>query len=424
MASGSLSRRSVLAGAGVAAGGLLTGPGRLCAAPSEKLGVGFIGGGGIANSHLGAMLGQADCRVLAVADPKKAARDSFAARINKHYGNTDAKTYVDFRELLARPDIDAVLICTPDNWHALQTIHAARAGKHIYSEKPFAKTVAEGRAMVETIQRQGVVFQHGTQQRSDRLFRQACELVRNGRIGQLEEVHVSAPGGRQGGNGTLVPVPDTIDYDLWLGPAPWHPYSNARVETGHWYYMQDYSQGGFISGWGIHHVDIAQWGLGTELTGPVEIEGTGVFPTDGLCDTPITWRVVYKFADGVPIRFTSHEDGPVGVTFKGSKGSVWVTRGAWRVEPEALGREPLGANDTRLYHSPEHHRNWIDCIKTGAETICPPEVGHRSQTICALSDIAIRLGRKLRWDAKTERCVDDETANRLLSRALREPWTL
>ncbi|MBI5831260.1 MAG: Gfo/Idh/MocA family oxidoreductase [Armatimonadetes bacterium] len=396
----------------------------LRAAPSERLNVGFLGTGNIAGSHLGPMLGQPDTQVVAVCDPRPERRRAFAANVNQHYGTKDCREYADFRELLARPDIDCVLICTPDNWHALMTIAAARAGKHMYSEKPFALTIHEGRAMVQAVERHGVVFQHGTQQRSDPRFRQACELARNGRLGRIHTVRVAVAGGRQGSMGTLGPVPDGFDYDMWLGPAPVRPYSPERVDTSHWYFISDYSAGGYLSGWGIHHVDIAQWGLGTELTGPVKVAGTAVMPQGGLCDTPITWRVEYEFATGTKVIFTDAGQQREGCTFEGDKGSVWVTRGAISADPPSLLREVIGPDETQLYRSAEHHRNWLDCIKTGATTVAPAEVGHRSQTICSLSDIAVRLGRTIRWDAKAERVIDDETANRMLTRALRAPWTL
>jgi predicted dehydrogenase len=417
---GNLSRRAFLGTAAAAA--LAARRGR--AAPSARLTIGMIGAGGMNGGHLGGLLTQADVQVLAVADPQQSHREGMAQTVNRHYGNQDCRAYNDFRELVARDDLDAVMIATPDHWHALCAIAAARAGKHIYSEKPFSRTLAEGRAMVEAVGRHGVVFQHGTQQRSDGLFRRACELVRNGYLGKLQRVHVSAPGGAQRDAGQPGPVPPGVDWDLWLGPAPWSPYSPQRITSNYWYFTEDYSAGGFISGWGIHHVDIAQWGLGTELTGPSEIEGTAVFPEGGIADTPIHWDVTYRFGDGPPVRFTSDDIGPVGVTFEGQAGSVWVTRGSWRATPESLMQLPPSPDEIHLPRSADHHRNWLDAIKTGAPTIAPPEVGHRSQTICLLSDIAVRLGRKLRWDPAAERVIGDDSANRLLSRAMREPWSL
>jgi predicted dehydrogenase len=366
----------------------------------------------------------ADVRILAVCVVNGARRDAMVAAVNRRYGDAGCRGYNDFRELLARPDIDAVLIGTPDNWHALQTIAAAQAGKHIYCEKPLARTVTEGRAMVEAVRRHGVVFQHGTQQRSNRLFRSACELVRNGRIGELRTVRVAVVGNRTGGVERLKPPPDGFDYDLWLGPAPWTPYSDERVLSHYWFHIQDYSAGGFISGWGIHHLDIAQWGMGTDRTGPVEIEGTGDFPTDGPRDTPGAWRVEYRFATGPRVVFTTPDAARRGVTFEGSEGNIYVDRGRFTTDPPSLAAEAVRPGEVQLYRSVSHQRNWLDCIRDGRETIAPPEIAHRSQTICCLSDIAVRTGRRIQWDPEAERIVGDEAANRMLSRAMRAPWRL
>ncbi|MBI2299232.1 MAG: Gfo/Idh/MocA family oxidoreductase, partial [Armatimonadetes bacterium] len=311
-------------------------PGRTQVPASDRIGMGFLGAGGIASAHLGGFLAAPDVEIRAVCDPRRDRREAMAAQVDQHYGTKGCRAYNDFRDVLTRPDIDAVLVATPDHWHALLTIAAAQAGKHMYSEKPFCRTVAEGRAMVQAIARHRVVFQHGTQQRSDGRFRRACELVRNGRLGKLHTVRVVVPLGQQGPNGTIGPPPEGVDWDLWLGPAPWSPYSPERIENMQWFHIEDYSAGGYVSGWGIHHVDIQQWGMGTELTGPVELEGTATFPTDGLCDAPITWHVEYHFGSGPRVIFTSDEAAPDGVTFEGDEGSLWVTRGAWSSRPAAL----------------------------------------------------------------------------------------
>jgi len=416
-----LLKRGVALGSGLA---LVNLPRTGRPAPSNRITLGFIGAGGMATGHLNPLLALPEVQVVAVCDVHGGRRDVMVKRVHAKYGNTDCTGYNDFRDLLARPDVDAVLIATPDHWHALQVIAAAKAGKHIYSEKPFCRTIAEGRAMCEAVWRHGVVFQHGTQQRSSGQFRLACELVRNGRIGKLHTVRVASPGGRKGSKGELKPVPEHFDYDFWLGPAPFAPYSPERVDKSHWYFMEDYSAGGFISGFGIHHVDIAQWGMGTELTGPVEIEGTGVFPDEGLCDTPITWHVEYHFGSGPRVIYTTGHEAPLGVTFEGTDGTVYINRGEMWTKPESLAKELIGPDEIHLYQSPNHHRNWLECIRTGRETVAPVEVGHRSQTICCLSDIATRVGRKLKWDPKAERIPGDDTANRLLSRAMREPWSV
>lgn len=394
------------------------------AAPSNRITLGFIGAGNIANAHVWPMVAQPDAQVLAICDVQDQRTRAMVDGVNARYGTRDCRGYRDFREMLARPDIDAVFVCTPDNWHAVQVIQAAQAGKHCYSEKPLCRTVAEGRAMVEAVRGSGIVFQHGTQQRSDYWFRHACELVRNGLIGKVHTVRVAVVGNEARGWGVRKPAPPDVDWDMWLGPAPWAPYSDERIQNLHWYFIEDYSAGGFISGWGIHHVDIAQWGLGADATGPLTVEGRGTFAPDGMTDTPITWHVECEYASGARMIFTTLNEADFGVTFEGPGGTVFVDRGRFWTKPESLARETLGPDHTRLYRSDNHHRNFIDCIRSRRPTVAPVEIGHRSQTICSLSDIAIRLGRKLRWDPVKEQVIDDAEANRLLSRSMRSPWTL
>jgi predicted dehydrogenase len=346
------------------------------------------------------------------------------AEVNRRYGGAVCRGYRDFRELLARPDIDAVFVCTPDNWHALQVIEAARSGKHCYSEKPLARTYAECAAMREAVQRNGVIFQHGTQQRSDPLFRFACELVRNGAIGKVHTVRVAVCGNEARGWGVPTRPPADVDWDMWLGPAPWAPYSAERIQNLHWYFIEDYSSGGYISGWGIHHVDIAQWGLGMDGSGPVSVEGRGVLAPDGMTDTPITWHVECEYASGARMVFTTLNEADFGITFEGSTGTVFVNRGGFWTKPASLAKERIPADGIRLVRSDNHHRNFLDSIRTRRPTVAPIEAGHRSQTICCLSDIAIQLGRKLRWDPASERIKGDPEATRMLSRAMRAPWRI
>lgn len=427
MDSALLTRRDFLRAGGLLGYGFAwqpDGPAQKRLPPSERITLGFIGAGNIANAHVWPMVAQPDTQVLAVCDVQDKRCRAMVDGVNARYGTNVCKGYRDFRELLARDDIDAVFICTPDNWHALQVIEAARAGKHCYSEKPLSRTVAEGRAMVEAVRQYGVVFQHGTQQRSDPLFRYACELVRNGRIGRVHTVRVAVVGNEPRGWGIRKPVPPDVDWEMWLGPAPWAPYSDERIQNLHWFFIEDYSAGGYISGWGIHHVDIAQWGLGMDHTGPVTYEGRGTFAPDGMTDTPITWHVECEYASGTRMIFTTPNEAPFGVTFEGTAGTVFVNRGQFWTKPESIGRERLGPDAIHLYRSDNHHRNFLDCIRNRRSTVAPVEVGHHSQIICSLSDIAIRLGRKLRWDPATEQVVGDTEANRLLTRAMRSPWRI
>jgi len=429
-------------------------PGRVLGAegsipPSEKIVMASIGVGSMGSGHLRAFLGQEDVRVVAACDLREAFRQKAKRHIDEKYGNQDARTYHDFRELLARSDIDAVCIATPDHWHGLIGIEAARNGKDMYLEKPADVHVAAAQALRRAVNDYGVVFQFGTQQRSGRDFRLACELVRNKRIGTLHTIVVGSVPGLSAPNQATQAQPDSreFDYDMWLGPAPWAPYtfersaSRAEGSVGHWMHIHDYGLGCLSGAWGIHHVDIAQWGNGTDDTGPLEIEGTGVLPDDGLCDTPLTWRVEHLYANAVKMihmdsRHTEKEfpqfvearptlqNPGCGVLFIGTDGWVLVSRGGLTAKPDWIVKETLDSDEIHLPISNNHKRNFLECIRTRRKTICPVETAVRSDTICHLDDIAIRLGRKLRWDPQKEQFIKDDRANRLLRRPMRSPWTL
>jgi len=399
-------------------------------APSERIVMGTIGTGGRGSGVMRAHMQFPQCQMVAVCDVNRRRAEGAKAWIEKFYaGRKDGSfkgcdIYKDFRELCARKDIDAVVIGTPDHWHALTTIEAARQGKDIYCEKPLSLTVEEGRAMVRAVERYGRVFQHGTQQRSDRNFRHAAELAINGYLGELKIAKVGAPGSaRDNGQHKPTDPPEWFDYDFWLGQAPVAPYYEVVCMKRGWYYMSPYTAG-FISGWGVHHVDSAQWGLGTERTGPVELEGKAEFPTKGLYDTACTWDVTMRFANGLVMHFTSNNINPQGVRFEGTEGWVHVRRGHIDAQPKSLLTVKMGPNDRRLYESRHHQGNFLECVKSRRPTVAPIEVGHRSNTICLISDIAVRLGRKLKWDPEKERFVGDDEANRMLSRAMRPPWHL
>jgi hypothetical protein len=287
-----------------------------------------------------------------------------------------------------------------------------------------SRTIAEGQAMVKTVRRYARVFQTGTQQRSSANFRRACELVRNGYIGKLHTIKVGDPKGYPGPKITPAPVPEGTDYDMWLGPACWGPYCPERlINLKGWMLCYDYTVG-FQSGWGQHDIDIAQWGNRTDHTGPIQVAGSATFPKAGLNDTAMTWHSEYLYANGVRMIFTSDNENPHGIRFEGSDGWIFVNRRAFRAGPTSLLKAPLSASDERLYNSTSHHRNFFDCVKSRRDPICPVEVGHRSNVICSMSNIATRLGRKLQWNPKTERFVDDAEANRMLSCAMRQPWSL
>ncbi len=401
-------------------------------APSERIAVGCIGVGGMGRGDMGAFLGSKDAQVVAVCDVKKDARELGRNQVDAHYGGPGCAEYVHFEELVARDDIDAVLIASNDHWHVLHALAAVRSGKDVYVEKPLGMSIEELKVLRDAVRRHGRVFQFGTQQRSMREFRQACELVRNGRIGKLQHIDVGVHAGAAERSGlkrfTASPVPEGFDYDLWLGPAAVAPYVPQRVVNPHWFHISDYSLG-YISGWGIHHIDIAQWGHGTEHTGPVEVEGTAVFPDDdALCDNPVSWDVRYVYADGVTQHFTGAGPGVEGVrhgiTFHGSEGWVWVNRGGIDAEPKSLLEETFGPDEIHLPVSALHQQNLLDSIRTRADTISPIDVAVRSDTVCQIGWIAFHLRGTLQWDPEKEEFVNNSEANNLMRRAMREPWRL
>jgi predicted dehydrogenase len=345
--------------------------------------------------------------------------------LRRHLGLKPEESHNDFRELLARDDVDAVAIATPDHWHVPQAIAAVEAGKDVYCEKPLGNTIAEGRALVRAVERRGAVFQHGTQLHSYADVRRACELVRNGRIGELKEILIGSPPGLATGLHPEMPVPDGLDYDLWLGPAPHAPYTRARVlhEAGlpGWYFISDYSHAGWIAGYGVHDLDIAQWGLGLERSGPVAIEGRGVYPADGLFDTVLTYRIEFSYANGVKIIMTDTGQNRHGVKFVGSRGWVF-TRGGIEAQPASVLKETIGPSEIHLYRSPDHAQNFVDCVRSRGETITPAEIAHRATSTALLGGIACRLGRRLRWDPAKETFPDDPEAARFLAYTMRAPW--
>jgi predicted dehydrogenase len=405
-------------------------------APSERIAIGCIGVGRMGTGDLREALGFDQVQVVAVCDVDSNRAENAKKRVESYYRNRAAgisyrgcATYGDFRELLARDDIDAVQIATPDHWHALPAIAAAKAGKDIFLQKPLTLTIHEGRVLSDTVRQYKRVFQTGSQQRSDARFRQACELVRNGRIGKLQTVKVGFDIDPGTSPQAPMPVPENLDYEMWLGPAPWAPYTERRVhpQNGYgrpgWLRIADYGAG-MITGWGSHHNDIAQWGMGTERTGPVAIEAQGEFPVDGLWDVHGRFHIEYTYASGVKVICTDNRENQQGVRFEGTDGWVYVRRGAIQAEPASLLDEVIGADETKLYVSSNHKGNFYECIRSRAATVAPVEVAHRSCTVCLLGDIAMRLGRKLKWDPETEMFVGDEQANRMVSKPMRSPWCL
>jgi predicted dehydrogenase len=400
-------------------------------APSERIVMASIGLGTRGTELTRAFLTHRDAQVVAVCDVLESQRQKAKRIVDEHYGNADCAMYNDFRAVCGRPDIDAVCVATPDHWHVLVSLEAARHGKDMYTEKALGLSVAWDQALRETCHQYGTVFQWGTQQRSDRQFRFGCELARNGRLGKLHTIQVGVPYDFAVPNQPTQPVPPGLDYDLWLGPAPWAPYTYQRCRPwtkeesyANWYHISDYCLGGIGGYWGVHHVDIGQWGHGTDDTGPVEIEGTAVFPKDGLADCATSWKVSHKYADGVTMVYMDEAQYKHGVTFQGTEGWVHITReGIW-AEPQSLLTSVIGPDEVHLTESKGHQRNFLDAVKTRGPTICPIDVAVRTDTICHLTDICTRLGRKLRWDPQQEDFVNDPEAGRMLRRPMRSPWHL
>ncbi|HOE10995.1 MAG TPA: Gfo/Idh/MocA family oxidoreductase [bacterium] len=421
-----ITRRSFLnrAGKGMAgalASACLTRPSRPQAgtAPNDRITLGFIGLGGQGNYHFRKFLDNSEAQILAVCDVFQEHREKARRRANEKYGNQNCASYNDFRELLDRDDIDAVVIATPDHWHTRIAVSACEAGKDIYCEKPLTLTIGEGKALVKAVRRYNRIFQVGSQQRSDWRFRFTCELVRSGRIGRVHTVKVFLPNGSAGGEAPDSDPPDGFDWNMYLGPAPWVPYNKDRTFWNfRWFF--DYS-GGQMTDWGAHHFDIAQWGLGTDLTGPISVEGTGTLPSEGLFETYTDFSVTLQYANGVTMIATNPEHG---TRFEGADGWVHVWRGGMDSEPKDLMYEILGPKDVHLYESNDHHADWLNSIRARKRPICDVEVGHRSVSVAHLSNIALRLGRKLYWDPDREEFVDDPEANRWLVKPYRAPWYL
>ena len=393
-------------------------------APGNKITVGCVGLGGMGNGNLGGFLGDGRCRVVAVSDVDREHMVSAQKRVNDHYGNQDCAAYKDFRELVARDDIDVISLATPDHWHAIIAIASAKAGKDIYGEKPFSHDLKEGRAMVTAVNQYGRVWQTGSWQRSTGDFRFACELVRNGRIGKVHTVEVGLPTGGPGGNAPFSAPPAGLDYDFWCGPSPWAPYSADRTHWN-WRWQMDYG-GGQLMDWVGHHGDIAQWGLGTEHTGPVELDPIYAdFPKTGIWDAATRYRIECLFANGAKMIVQNAEgQHRMGAKWVGSDGWVWVDRGGFETSPPELAKEKIRPGEINLYRSTNHIGNFVDCVVSRRLTITPAEVAHRSASIGHLCVIAISLGRKLRWKPETEEFIDDSSANGLLGRAKREPWSI
>jgi predicted dehydrogenase len=397
-------------------------------APSDRIVMAGIGFGMQGPSNMANFLEKPEVQWVAVCDLDTEHLAMAKGMVDKKYGNKACATYHDFRELYRRRDLDAVSIAVPDHWHAILSIAALRAGFDVFGEKPLTHNLREGRALCDAVARYGRVWQTGSWQRSVENFHRAAELVRNGRIGKIERIEVGLPAGHYDFAGTfgqeaLVPPPPNLDYELWVGPAPWWPYCKARVHMN-WRWNMDFGGGQYMD-WIGHHLDIAHWGMGWDETGPVEIEATGEFPTSGIYTSPTRYYVRAKYADGTPMVLAGgHDEIWSGTKWIGEYGWIWVDRGQFETEPAGLKREIVGPDEIRLYKSRDHQQNFLDCVKSRARTIAPAETAHRSASVGHLGVIAMEVGRKIRWDPKTETILGDPEAERLLGHSYRGPWQL
>jgi predicted dehydrogenase len=390
-------------------------------APSNQITLGVLGTGKQGQVNLKAFLNHADARITALCDVNerhlKTARGILAAHPGA--GDGHVRSYTDFQELHQDISIDAVVMALPVHWHSIPAAEAVLHGKHLYHEKPMAMSFAEAAHVRAAVRQEGVVFQFGTQQRSDLKFRWACELARNGRLGKLIEIQVGVEGGLQTETFPAQAAPQYVDWDRWTGPAPETPFHPAKLDRKFHENISNFSLG-MISCWGIHHLDIAQWGNGTDDTGPVSVEGTGTYPTGGTCDAVLSWKIRYEYSHAAPITFASQgKEITHGVKFIGESGWVQVVRNnIWASDPSLLAdpQNKAGTMPLALPVSTDHSRNFLDAIKGGSV---------RSDTLCQLAAAALKARRKLSWDPAAENFGADTKANSLLAaRPFRGPWKL
>ena len=417
---------------------------------NSKINIGQIGCGRIARSHdMPGVMQYDNVRMIAVCDVDSNRLKDAQKLVKNYYKKNrgsenfvDVKMYGDYKEMLMNPDIDAVIISTPDHWHSQPAVEAALAGKDIYLQKPTSLTIEEGRILSDIVQKKGTILQVGTQQRSSDQFRIAAELVRNGRIGKLHTVKVGLPGDPSGPEANPMPIPSNLNYDMWLGSTPKTPYTEIGVhpQKGYgrpgWLRLEQYGAG-MITGWGQHHFDSAAWGMDTEYTGPISVESVAQFPKLGLWNVHGDFMVKAEYANGI----TMYTSGGYtnGIKYIGSDGWIFVSRGNYSAtasdpvskdknakaldasNPKILDSK-IGKNEIHLYKSKEQHGNWLDCVESRKQPISPIEIGHRACSVCLISHIAMKSDRKLLWDPKTERFKNDDEANKLLARPQRHPY--
>ena len=407
-------------------------------APSERITIAMFGVGNRGTSSLGSMRPLPDHQVVAIADCRRPRAELAQQRVNEAYAARVGKQkykgcdiYNDFRDVLARDDVNVVWGCVPDHWHGVVYNRAIEAGMDMYGEKPITRWIAEGIRVRDAVRQYGCVFQTGTQQRSQKHFRHACELARNGYLGKVHTIEVGAPGGRAYPAVAPSDPPEGFDYDMWTGPAPYFPFDTSRCEWLAMYMISHYCAG-FITNWGVHHLDIAGWGCPEVFQAPFEVEGSGVLPAEGMTDTWISWNMELRWKSGLKMDF-SNSGNPYkqGCRFIGDQGWVHVNRAGISAEPESMLTVQLKPSDVPLHASPTfdnpytaHTADFFQSIRTRRDPVSPVEEGHAASTLGNVCDISLRLGRKLTWDTPNDRFVNDDDANAMLSRAARSPWSI
>lgn len=418
-------------------------------APSNKINIAQIGCGRIARTHdLPSTWKFEKARIMAVCDLDRHRTEETKQLVEEYYTKKtgqanyiDVKMYDDYREMLLNKDIDAVMISTPDFWHAQPAMEAALAGKDIYLQKPTSLTIHEGRQLAEIIQKTGRILQVGTQQRSSSQFRKAAELVRNGRIGKLHTVKIGLPGDPSGPPAPAMPIPKGFNYDMWLGSTPEMPYTEIGVhpQVGYdrpgWLRMEQFGAG-MITGWGQHHYDSAAWGMDTEYTGPISVESVAEFPKSGLWNVHGDFMSKAEYANGITMYTSGGYQN--GIRYEGTEGWIFVSRGDYAATPSdpttkvrakaidasdpKILESVIGEKEIHLYNSADQHGNWLDCIESRKEPISPIEIGHRACSVCLITHVSMKIPRKLQWDPKKEHFVNDAEANTWLRRSQRAPY--
>lgn len=404
-------------------------------APSDRLTMALIGSGGQGRGDMKQFLRNKEVQVVACCDVHRDQTEKAAAIVNEAYGNEDIRMYEDYRVLLEKEELDTALLALPDHWHSIISVSVANKGIDIYGEKPLARSIPEGRAIVNAVQKNNIIWQTGSWQRSVDHFYRACLLVRNGRLGKITHVDIGLPDGNKSiGSPPVKEIPEGLNWDMWLGPAPYVPFRG--VLHWDWRWIMDYS-GGQMTDWAGHHIDIANWGLDFDETAPVEIEGKGVYPAEGIFNVPFEYDVKLKYENGLTMRIANASAYPgrqgtfgdtegrrngMGAMWFGENGWIHVSRrGLWASKPELLEDiEP----EIDIYHSPDHYRTFIDCVKSRKETNTPARYAHNSISVALLGEIAMLTGEKLKWDASEEKFIENDNANRLLIRPMRAPWEI